>query len=104
MEADDGRAQLFHHLGHRGVEGRAIGHRHRRRRVEPERRVVGREGGPPRSLARRIGCGQLVAEEVQVEWRLRHGPDRGRLGADLIGRERGAGKGAEPARPANGSG
>ena len=60
----------------RGVERKAAGTGGHRVDVEAELAVVRRERLAPRRVARRVGDGRAVAEEVEVE-RHRSGPQRG---------------------------
>ena len=97
VEADDLRAQLLDERAEGGVERRAVAGRGRRRRVEPELAVVGREPGLPRRLAPGVGRGRAVAEEVDVDRPVGPLADDAELGAEALGVEQRAGQRAEAA-------
>ena len=99
VEADDLRAQLLDERAEGGVERRAVAGRGRRRRVEAELAVVGREPGLPRRLAPGVGRGRAVAEEVDVDRPVGPLADDAELGAEPSASS--SAQGSEPRPPAS---
>jgi hypothetical protein len=69
MEADDFGLQLLHHGAKGGIERRAVGGVDGSGGIKPKLLVVGPKPRLPAGFALRIGVHDLVAEEVQVDWR-----------------------------------
>jgi hypothetical protein len=102
MKAHHGGPELGQQRRRLGAERRAAGAGRHVADVEAELAVVGRERGAPCRLARGIGHGRRVAEEVDVEGPRGLRPDRRQLVAQRGLGEQRAGQRAEPAGVADG--
>ena len=97
METDDLGLQLLDHFAECSIKRRAVRNVDRRRRIEPQFPVVGREPLPPYRFPPGIGVHRVVAEEIQIDRRGHPLADDLDLLARLLGREHRAGQRAQRA-------
>jgi hypothetical protein len=101
VEADDLRPELLDQLAKRRVERRAVARRHRRRRIDPQLAIIGREPVAPTRLAGVAQLRQRMTEEIDVDRLVGAGAEFGKLLAQRIGAEQAGRQGPEPARRRN---